>query len=489
MPGETFYPNQHKALPGVYVRIINVGPAALPATRQGTIACVLRSSWGPLAEPTDVTTPSEVIARFGASGTADTAIEALLGGARIARIVRIGSGGSAASVVLQDTAATPVNVATIPAKYVGTRPNAGVESWSVTVRDSLTDASQRELVLYAGAAILEAIPFPKTSGDEAQGLVDAIAAADSLWLGPATKTTIGSGVLASVVNKPLAGGADPTAVTADYADALALIETAPFNMVVTDSELPAVHASVKAFVDRLVVSGIYPIGVVGEASTVALQTRLTNARALNDANLVYCGNGFDEADGSVHDGYRSVARIAGLISAAPYTDAITNLVVPSAARVHGDLNTSDLTQAKFSGMLTLRYNASGLPVVTQGITSLVTPAPNQDDGWKKIRRVRQRYDLINRVVLATDPLIGRIPNDDVGQQIVMGIIREVMGQMVAEGALRSDPPPTVQLDPALQPFAGPDESYFLMAFVDLDAMEYIYQTYGTSLVAPAAVAA
>jgi len=90
--------------------------------------------------------------------------EAFKGGCSKLEVVRAGTGGESATIVLTDTATTPADVVNITAKYPGTRGN----NFTVTIRDSLTNASLRELLLYEGATLLLTVPFAKgTAGPDA----------------------------------------------------------------------------------------------------------------------------------------------------------------------------------------------------------------------------------------------------------------------------------------------------------------------------------
>jgi hypothetical protein len=484
MPSGTFQPRQKQELPGVFIAFTNEGEQPLPDVRQGTLLSAFRADWGPLMVPTALASVPELHDLFGTNLGASLPEQNLRGGAELVWGIRVGTAGTAAQVVLLDSLGA--TVATLPMKYVGGRPNASGGAWSVTIRVSPTRAGYKEAVLYEGASALQTVEFVAAGGDEAGALVAAINASASAWFGTAVKNATGSGVVATVANKPVAGGVDPTVVSADYATALGLGEAKVFNIVTVDSELPAVHASVQSFVDRLVDSGKYVMGVVSEDATVVTwATRKTDALAFNDENMVYLGVGFYLADGTHQQGYRAAGRVAGVIAAAPYTDGITNLQIPGAVLIDDELTTTELREAKASGMLTLRYNASGQVVVTQGINTLVTPPANKDAGWKKIRRARQRYRFTVRATLATEPMVGRLTNDDAGQSIVLSAIRRVVTQMIGEGAIRALPAPVVEADPNLQPTAGPDDFYTRTGFVDNDSMEFIYHTIATKLSAAA----
>jgi hypothetical protein len=124
-------------------------------------------------------------------------------------------------------------------------------------------------------------------------------------------------------------------------------------------------------------------------------------------------------------------------------------------------------------MLVFTQNANGLVQIEYGITTFLIPTTELDEGWKKIRRVRTRDELINRVVLSTDPLIGRINNDANGQATVISIINGVINQMIAEGGLLSG---QAVLDETKPPQG--DSAWFKIEADDLDSLEKSYFEFG-----------
>jgi len=48
--------------------------------------------------------------------------------------------------------------------------------------------------------------------------------------------------------------------------------------------------------------------------------------------------------------------------------------------------------------------------IEYGINTFVTPTADMNAGWKKIRRVRTRDNLMDRITATWDPLIGKINN-------------------------------------------------------------------------------
>lgn len=470
MAGATFLAGEAKVRPGVYVRAVGAG-SDQPALARGIVAALVRASWGPLGVATLLTALEQVAETFNTGATTDVATEAFRGGCRKVLGYRLGTGGVVATYTIKDTATpTAANAVRIDAKYVGTVGNA----LKLTLRDALVDTTKRELLVYEGTVLRETISFAKgaTGVGEPQALVDAVAAAGSRWI-TATKLADGTKLLEALAGQALAGGTDPTVLVADYSTALAALESLDWNVLAIDSEDAAVHSTVQTYVNRVRGDGKRVLAVVGEPTSVALATRLTNAKALNHAALVYVANGFTGTDGTSRQGYKAAARVAGMVAAAPVTASLTHAAVAGAADLVGGLSNTDIESAIKSGALVFTLNAQRQVQIEYGITTLVTLAADQDAGWKKIRRVRTRDELMDRIVAATDPLIGRVNNDPDGRATLRAAMQGVVNEMAREGALLAGG--TVVEDPANAP-AG-DRAYFVVAVDDLDSVEKLYLTF------------
>lgn len=465
-----FIPGETKKRPGVYVRVTNRGGVNTANVPQGTVAAVFRSSWGPLVTAHTVEGGTRELGElFGTAGTVAVAEEAFLGNAGKVVAFRLGGDNAAkASVTLQDTAAIPASVATIAAKYDGARGNG----FAVTVRDSLTDATKRELLVYEGTALLQTIAFAKGGGDEADDLVAAVAAQGSAYI-TATKVAAGNGTLAATSQSALTGGVDPTVEAGSYSTALTALEALTWNVLVTDSEDEAVQATIEAYVERVRNEGKRIMAVLAEPTSVAFATRLTNAKALNNPAVVYVANGFKRAGATV-EGYKAAGRVAGMIASAPITASLTHQVVDGATELVGGLTGSQIEQAIDSGALVFSTNTAGQVQVEYGINTLVTLGADQDAGWRKIRRVRTRDNLMDRIVATWDPLVGQLNNNADGRATLVASGNGVIQAMVSEGALIDGS--KLYEDPA-NPAAG-ESAWFVADVDDLDSGEKFYLTFG-----------
>ena len=103
---------------------------------------------------------------------------------------------------------------------------------------------------------------------------------------------------------------------------------------------------------------------------------------------------------------------------------------------------------------------------------MITLTADQDAGWKKIRRTKTRFELIQRILESTEPIIGSVGNDSNGRQTFIAIANGIIGEMVAEGKLLSGEVTEDEKHPARG-----DSAWFVISVVDLDSIERVYITY------------
>jgi hypothetical protein len=467
MAGSIFQVGETKVRPGVYVRVTSSGEPVVGAVPQGIVAALFRSSWGPLGEPVVLENIDAVLPTFGSDGTVNIAQENFRGGCRQVLGYRLGTGGAKATVTLKDAATTPADAVKLEMLYEGARGN----DFSATVRDSLTDETKRELLIYEGATLRQTVKFDK-GGEEPQALVDALKESGSPWV-VATKIAEGDGTLAAVAQAPFAGGEDPTVTGEDYSAGLSAIEAVDWNVLCVDTDDPVTHAVVQAYIDRVRNEGKRVLGVVGEPTSVPLATRLANARAFNDPAIIYVANGFKGADGVTREGYKAAARVAGMTAAAQITESLTHYVVRGATELVGALTNAEIEQAIQFGALVFSMSAQKQVHIESGITTFVTPTADMDVGWKKIRRIKTRDNLIERIVATWDPLIGKINNSSDGRATLIAAAQGIINQMAGEGALIGG----TFIEDKNNPPIG-DSAWFLAGVDDLDSAERLYITFG-----------
>ena len=113
-----------------------------------------------------------------------------------------------------------------------------------------------------------------------------------------------------------------------------------------------------------------------------------------------------------------------------------------------------------------------LPVVLCLMSTTTAPDVDQDDGWKKIRRTKTRYELLYRGNQAADVLAGKVDNDTNGRMTIMAAIQKVGNVMIAEGKLNAC---TVSLSSKI--VSDGDTCGFDIDVIDKDSAEHIYLIY------------
>ncbi len=450
-----------KARPGVYTRYENAGGPQLAGAVNGIGAAVIKANWGPLNQLIELDGANAVAPVFGTALTVDTITEMFTGGCSKVKAVRAGTGGTAATIKLKDSAA--VDAVTITAKYVGDR------AFSVTVRDSLLNTEKRECIIYAGTTEFEKVEFAKGAVGlgEPAAIVAAFANSKNFT---ATKAADGSKLLAEIAQSAMTAGTNPNVTTAEYSAAFNILEAGKWNVLCVDTEETTVHALIQPFIQRIYLAGATSMACVAETKAVELETRMTHAAAFNDEKMHYVLNPAYDASGKLYDGYKLAARIGGMIAAVASNTSLTHEVVRGFTSLAEPLTNSQIEKALAKGCIVLTVNASDQIWIESAINTLITPSGNQDAGWKKIRRTKTRFELMDRIVATTDPLIGKVNNDSDGRATFIAAAQGVVNAMIGEKKLL--PGGTVYEDPQNPP-AG-DSAWFIIAVDDIDSIEKAY---------------
>ena len=220
-----------KKRPGVYQRHSNVGFDSLSAAQDGICAIPVKANWGPVGKVLKNTLASDLEKNYG-SGEYGTnypvpAASAMFeGGASVVYTYRLGTGGTAASIALKDTADGPQDAVAITAKYPGSR------AFTCSVRAKLSDPTVKEVLIYDGTKTVERFEIA-AGGDEAAALVAAAEASQSFIV-----TRQGgysrAGTLANVSNSAFTPGTNPTVANEDYSAAFAALEPYYYNTIALD---------------------------------------------------------------------------------------------------------------------------------------------------------------------------------------------------------------------------------------------------------------
>lgn len=361
--------------------------------------------------------------------------------------------------------ATTATVITMNMKYPGSR------AFTVTIRPTVADTTVSELIIYEGTDELETLTFSNAT-DSVNALMAAFAEQGSDFF-TLTKVADNSNKLSTVSQAAITPGTDPTVNSAAYSAAFELLEAYRWNVLAIDTEDAAIHAVMQLYLARIYQNGKFTMGVVGEPTTVAIATRMSHATAFNSYQMIYVGHGFIGSDGKTYEGYRAAARIAGLVAGTPSNESTTHITITGAVDVSEVLTNSQYESAIKAGMLTFSKSAAGAVWVEQGINTLVTPGTKEDEGWKKIKRTKVRFELFQRLNDSVEGLVGRINNDPDGRMTIVQVGNSVCNSMMAEKKLL--PGAYVEVDSNNAP-AG-DSAWFIVHADDIDALEKMYFTF------------
>lgn len=143
------------------------------------------------------------------------------------------------------------------------------------------------------------------------------------------------------------------------------------------------------------------------------------------------------------------------------------------ASLNESLKNAVIKKALKAGCLVLSLSKSRQVWIDKAINTLTVLSADQDKGWKKIRRMKTRFELEDRVDATIENLGTSLDNDDDGRATVISAITDVMDAMVGEKKI--SPGGTVELD-ASNPPKG-DSAWFNISPDDIDSMEIFYLTY------------
>lgn len=459
-----FKEGETKKRPGVFQRYTNTGFDTLVGGRDGICAIPVKAPWGPLGKVVKNTLKSDLSKNYGAGtygeGYTVPAAEAMFdGGAATVYTYRLGAGGTKASKEI-------TTGLTATAKYPGTM------ALSVAVQEKLGDSTVKQILVYVGTAQVESWSFAADGANEGANLIAAVAKSNYIDVTGSAATV----PVLAVASGALEGGANPTITNEDYSKAFAALEPYYYNTIALDVDDDAsmtLSLLLQAYKENAFQYGKNGLAVVGEKVLVSFENRCAHARAFNDAKVVYLGGGYKAGDVS-KDGVMAICYTAGVIASTPANHGITHTIVNGATELCESLTYSQYEQAIESGMLMLSMSPDGSVWYDSGVNTLVSPETGvQDDGWKKIRRTKVRFELFDRLDRALAPKVGRVSADTDGVADIVQTGQRVVTAMVGEDKLL---PGAVFCEDPENPYTG-DSGWFIIQSDDIDSLEKIYLHY------------
>ena len=462
-----------KERPGVYKRYENQGTEYAGALEK-VAACVVASDWGAVNKPVRIDNTANLEA---VAGSAAGLIEQIFyDGPSEVIMVRAGSGGSKGTLGVKGAQGN-VERLTLELKYP-TGKNFTLTRKARGFNDSNPDLKGTYILKMDGVVVEEWPVYLSEGAWEANVIAEKLKSSKYVnVVNVVTSRVPGAdsalGELESFTDRPFTDTAAPTVDANAYAEALGALETETWHYLCTDTNDTSIHAIIAAYIARIHKDGAYGRCVLSEPGSVAINTRFTHAKAYNDEKVIYLLNGWKDASGNVVEGYMAAARLCGMLAATPSNECLTRAVIRGATALSENLTNAQIKQGLRSGCLMLTMSKNRQVVVEEAINTLVTPATNQDSGWKKIKRVDIRFELMDRIERVTDPMVGQVNNDTNGRAAVIAAAQRVIDAMIGEGKLLGG---NCLLDTSQQP-AG-DSAWFKVTADDIDALEKIYLTFG-----------
>lgn len=460
----TFTSGETKVRPGLYFRTKKRGGVQVVGAINGVLACMFQSNWGPLNKQfeMDSSMANNVVDYYGTGEGTEIITEGFIGGATTIRAVRVGGDdGTNSKIILQNTDGNDVVI--IQAAYPGDR------AFTVSVRTNLVTGA-RQCVIYDGTEIFEQYSF-EAGSDEPSALVEAMEMSknfDGVLAAPGA-----SGSLAAITQKQMDTGTNPTVTVSSYSKATDVLERYDWNCLICDSNDAGVHAIIESFVEQSYNAGHFGFGCIAGTHKQDLDSRMTGAASINDEKMVYVLHGWTNSSGKDYEGYLAAARIGGMVAAVETNSSLTHDVIKGAVSLIEPLTNGELIKAEKKGCLVFDTNSEDQIWIDAAINTLVTPDDNQDEGWKKIRRTKTRFELMQRVDDSCAKLVGKVNNDTNGRQTIMATAQKVINAMVGEDKLMSGS--NIVEDPTYT--AEGDSCWFLLEIWDIDSAEKIYLTY------------
>ncbi len=453
---------EEKVRPGIYQRYSSLD-IRVPGAQDGICAIPVRAGWGPLNEVVKNSfgelTKNYGSGKYGEGYTIPAAQAMFIGGATTVYTYRMGSGGKKASLVLKSGENDAV---TATAKYPGTF------SISLSVQPKIEDSTKKEVDIYTGETVAETFTFDADSENEPSNLIHACRWSKYVDL---TAAGDGTGTLDNVALEPLTGGEDPKVTNEDYSKAFEALEQFYYNCIaldVNDDEDLSKSLLLQSYLDNAHKMGKLAIAVVGETAEIPFDERLKRASAFDDEKVVYIGSGWRTASEAV-EGVMAICQTAGAIAATPANQAITHSEINNATDLLENFTYAQYEDAIRNGMLLPSMSNDGTIWYDSGVNTLINPAENQDDGWKKIRRTKTRFEMFDRIDRALQPKVGRINCDPDGIGDVIQTASRVLSYMTNEKKLSAS-------SFTCERYAA-DSAWFVITADDIDSLEKIYLYY------------
>ena len=451
-----------KSRPGQYIRWENVGGAAPIPTNLGVNATLTQLNWGPVGKPFRVErSQMENLKTVVGGGTigADAIYESFVGGSSYIEVVRVGNGGELAKATLDDGEGGSTEFATL---YPTDR------EFQILTRESL-DGKKVEFIIAEDGRRLETHEIDtEKEEDAATQLTEMLKKSKYIQIVGELSGEVPKGITAD-----FAGGSNPTATAEDYTTMFEEINKRFWDGLFLDTTDEAIKAAANVFLRRrLEEGGRSFLFLAVDDIDASMEEKMNEAKSYNQFTTVLVGNGAKVA-GRDLTGPLIAARIAGMSTSSSYKTGLTAKVIAGSVEVIGEPTNSEYTDAVNNGLMMLSYNADGMVQIDSGINTLVSLGEDEDAGWKKVRRVKIRYYLIEQILRRQEVIMrAGVDNTQDTRDFLCQTGNSVIEQMKREGSLEKGR----MIEDPNRPAQG-DSAWFIFEDIgDVDQLEKAYNT-------------
>lgn len=467
--GIFFTIGENKTRPGVFLRYENVGGQQASGALNGVVAVCVEASVGEVNKVYTFESTEQAYSELGNESTVSVIEEIFKGGASKVYCTRLGKGGTKSSTNLLDS--SDKEILKITSKYEKT------ENLKYTLKES-DDLNQKILTIYdENSNIVERIVFPVKGSD-----FSAKNEADSL-LKKALNSKLFKFELIETSNEPLelkeetnftVSGVAPEPINNNkeiYQEAFKKLEPFKFNTICVDTNDIQIHSLLSDFVSNLYEQGKMCFAVIGRPiGKDDFEQRLQNAKTFNKYNVIFIGDGWINSNGKRIEGFKAAARIAGMVASISSNQSITHKTIADAVDVIELHTNAEYEKAIKSGMMALSLSSNGNVWIDSGITTLNLLENEDDEGWKKIKRTKIRFELMTRANDTVESLIGNINNNEDGRATIIQAVQGLLNTMVSEEKLLNGA--KISLDKNNPPQG--DSAWFTINADDVDSLEKLY---------------
>lgn len=453
--GARFKVGELKARPGVYARVSNDGESPSVGTSPKIGLALIQSDWGPVGEAQTIySRQSEQLNRLVGTGKGAKVVKAFFnGGGAATQVIRVGNGGEVATATLGDEEGSLKVVTKYPTDRL----------FSIVIRDSVM-GDEKDLFVVENERRLEEYRFG-AGEDEAEKAVELLKGSAYVDV-----TKITEGTLPSNITIELEGGENPKVTPEDYTDAMVTGETVAWDVIYVDTSDIAVLNAVNAYTDRRLDQGYRVWSVLGISTENSIEDRIKATQMFNSFQTHLVGMELESGEGilSVEE---VAAQVAGETVRGDYRRNLTRKPMNGIVDIPEKFSPEQYDDAALAGLITFDYNRNGQVVIDYAVNTLQNEDEEIDMGWRSFRRLRTRYELLDRIVNRVEQAIERgHDTDEDSLQHIITLGNTVILEMISEKGLKSG---RMILDPENEP-AGDGAWYTFRDLEDLDGLNKVY---------------